>query len=280
MKSQDESRTTISASVVLYNTSKHQLDRLLNCIAKSSLVPHLYVIDNSPVSSNQLVSHDPRFTYIKAQKNLGYGAGHNVALRKVLETSEFHFVLNPDIHFGHEELAKMVEFMRREASIGQLMPQVVYEDGSIQYLCKLLPTPADLFLRRFAGRQLKALLRKRMDRFELRFTGYNRVMNVPFLSGCFMLLRTAALRRAGLFDERFFVYSEDIDLTRRINAKFRTVFFPGSTVVHDHARESYKSWRSMWIHVENTIRYFNKWGWVRDMERARINREILQQFGE
>ena len=52
-------------------------------------------------------------------------------------------------------------------------------------------------------------------------------MDVPYLSGCFMLFRVAALRRVGLFDERFFMYPEDIDLTRRIHAEFRTVFFQG-----------------------------------------------------
>jgi hypothetical protein len=118
-----------------------------------------------------------------------------------------------------------------------------------------------------------------MERFELRFTGYNRVMDVPYLSGCFMLFRTAALRRIGLFDERFFMYPEDIDITRRMNAEYRTVFFPGATVVHDHARESYKSRRSLRIHVENSIKYFNKWGWIRDPQRSRVNRETLRQFG-
>jgi cellulose synthase/poly-beta-1,6-N-acetylglucosamine synthase-like glycosyltransferase len=87
-------------------------------------------------------------------------------------------------------------------------------------------------------------------------------MDVPYLSGCFMLFRVEALRKVGLFDERFFMSPEDIDISRRMDAEFRTVFFPGATIVHDHARESYKSMRSMWIHAENLIRYFNKWGWI------------------
>lgn len=269
---------TITASVVLYNTAQSQLNRLLDCIARSSVIPHLYVVDNSPTVADYSVLQDSRFTYIKNARNLGYGGGHNVALRMALELSEFHFVFNPDIHFAPLELEKMIEFMRRDASIGQLMPKVVNIDGSLQYLCKLIPTPADLFFRRFAGIPLRSLLRRRMERFELRFSGYNSVMDVPYLSGCFMLFRVAALRRVGLFDERFFMYPEDIDLTRRIHAEFRTVFFPGATIVHDHARESYKSRRSMWIHMENTMRYFNKWGWIHDPERSKVNRETLRQF--
>lgn len=275
----EETGSMITASVVLYNTPESQLSRLLDCIKRSTAVSHLYVVDNSPDVSDYLAFADSRFTYIKTGKNLGYGGGHNIALRMALELSDMHFVLNPDIHFAPEELKKMIGFMREDASIGQLMPKVVYEDGSLQYLCKLIPTPADLFLRRFAGVPFRSLLRKRMERFELRFTGYNRVMDVPYLSGCFMLFRTAALRKIGFFDEQFFMYPEDIDISRRMNAEFRTVFFPGATIVHDHAKESYKNWRSTWIHAKNLVRYFNKWGWLRDPERTRVNRETLRKFG-
>jgi len=274
-----DSPDMITASVVLYNTPKHQLKRLLDCINSSPVIEHLYLVDNSPVFVDDLFFHAPRVTYIKAEKNLGYGGGHNIALRRVIKSSELHFVLNPDIYFGPDELEKMVRFMRDDTCIGQLMPKVVYEDGSLQYLCKLIPTPGDLFLRRFAGGSLRSLLRKRMERFELRFTGYDRVMDVPYLSGCFMLFRTAALCKIGLFDEQFFMYPEDIDITRRMNAEFRTVFFPGATIVHDHARESYKNNRLMWIHVENLIRYFNKWGWIHDPQRTRVNRDTLRSLG-
>jgi GT2 family glycosyltransferase len=268
----------ISASVVVYNTPHWQLDRLLRCVWASSVVSRLYLVDNSPTPADCLLYHDPRITYMCTGRNLGYGGGHNVALRRELDRSEFHFVLNPDIYFVPHELEKMIRFMREHEDVGQLMPKVLYEDGSLQYLCKLIPAPTDLLLRRFGSGSLKCLMRRRMERFELRFTDYDRVMDVPYLSGCFMLFRMSSLRRVGLFDERFFMYPEDIDITRRMNAEFRTIFFPGATIVHDHARESYKSTRSMWVHLTNLIRYFNKWGWIRDPERSKANRETLRQF--
>jgi GT2 family glycosyltransferase len=267
----------ITASVVLYNTPKGQFRRLLDCIKESSILPHLYVVDNSPVASLK-VEDLPDITYIKAEKNGGYGAGHNIALRKILAVSDFHFVLNPDIRFGRTELEKMLSFMREHEEIGQLMPKVVSVDGSLQYLCKLIPDPTDLVLRRFLGFPFGHLLQERMERFELRFTGYSRVMDVPYLSGCFMLFRVSALREIGLFDERFFMYPEDIDITRRMNAKFRTVFFPDATVVHDHARDSYKSATSLLVHMMNIVKYFNKWGWVHDPERTQVNRKVLREL--
>ncbi len=268
----------ITASVVLYNTPEPQLTRLLDCIARSSVQVTTYLIDNSPTAMNLPCLHYPNTNYIKAKANNGYGAGHNIALRTILGEADFHFVLNPDIYFEPTELEKMIRFMRTDLAIGQLMPKVVYPDGSLQYLCKLLPTPVDLLLRRFAFGPLKRVQNARAEKFELRNSGYNRVMDIPYLSGCFMLFRTSALRRVGLFDERFFMYPEDIDITRRMHAEFRTVFFPGATVVHDHAKESYKTFRALRIHVSNSMKYFNKWGWIRDPQRTRFNKDTLSRL--
>ena len=268
----------ITASVVLYNTPEDQLKRLLDCIERSSVRPVVYLIDNSPEPLGFSCLHLPWVIYLKTEKNGGYGAGHNVALRQTLNDAEFHFVLNPDIYFESCELEKMIHFMRQNLDIGQLMPKVFYPDGSLQYLCKLLPTPIDLLLRRFAGSFLEKSIRERLDFFELRFTGYRRVADVPFLSGCFMLFRTSALRKIGLFDERFFMYGEDIDSTRRMHAQYRTVFYPEATIIHDHARQSYKSKRELWRHFYNLVRYFNKWGWIWDSQRSIVNRETLQRL--
>jgi hypothetical protein len=216
--------------------------------------------------------------YIRSGKNLGYGAGHNIALRKALETSDFHFVLNPDVYFAPEELKKMLLRMGQDPKIGQLMPKVTYPDGSIQYLCKLIPTPFDLLFRRFLVGPFRSLARQRLERFELRFTGYDREMDVPYLSGCFMLFRISSLREVGLFDERFFMYPEDIDITRRMHAVHRTLFFPGATIVHDHARASYNNGRMLKIHIVNLIKYFNKWGWFFDAERKANNKVVLRSI--
>jgi GT2 family glycosyltransferase len=267
----------VTASLVLYNTPQYQLVRLLESLEASSMRPELFIVDNSPVSMPPPPAAD-WITYIRSERNWGYGAGHNIALKRVLEYSDFHFVLNPDVYFGSFELERMLTYVEQEATIGLLMPKVLYPDGSVQYLCKLLPTPFDLLIRRFLPSRFAWMMKKGRDKFELRFTGYTKEMDVPYLSGCFMLLRTEALKRVGLFDERFFMYPEDLDLSRRIHAEFRSVYFPGATVVHDHARASYRNWRSLWVHMTNMIKYFNKWGWVRDASRRRTNRETLARL--
>jgi GT2 family glycosyltransferase len=73
------------------------------------------------------------------------------------------------------------------------------------------------------------------------------------------------------------MYPEDIDITRRIySAGFRTVCYPEASVIHGHEQASAKKLRMLWVHVVNMIRYFNKWGWIFDSERRRINREIAE----
>ena len=103
-------------------------------------------------------------------------------------------------------------------------------------------------------------------------------MNIPYLSGCFMLLRTKAVQEARLFDERFFMYPEDIDLTRRIHQNYLTVFFPHVTIIHNHERGSYKSLKMLWIHIINMCRYFNKWGWFFDKERTLVNQITIAEY--
>jgi GT2 family glycosyltransferase len=268
----------ISASLVLYETPDEQLELLLHCLEKSSLRPFLHIVDNSPLPRPRASFEKPWIQYTATGRNLGYGAGHNIALRKVLQTSSFHFILNPDVRFDETELEKIVAFAESDPSIGLVMPKIIYPDGSLQYLCKLIPTPGDLLMRRIAIPLLRDAMRRKMERFELRFTGYDQIMEVPVLSGCFMLLGTEALRKVGLFDERFVMYLEDFDLSRRIHEQFRTVFYSGALVTHDHAKYSYRSLRGLQMHASSAIKYFNKWGWLIDPIRRDTNRKILQEL--
>ena len=265
---------SINVSIVLYNHSLAEVALLAGTLRESSMVSSIFLIDNSPVYNSEF-SMLP-VTYIFNNKNLGYGAAHNIAIRKTIDQKlPYHLVVNPDITFDPIILKNIVNFMDNNSDIGLLMPKVYYPNGEIQYLCKLLPTPADLIFRRFLPRKWA---QKQIAKFEMRAWGYNRTMDVPYLSGCFMFLRTEAVRQAGMFDERFFMYPEDIDLTRRIHRKYRTVFYPEVSVVHQHAQGSYKNLKLLFIHVWNMIKYFNKWGWVFDKERREVNNETLKQL--
>lgn len=249
----------LNVSIVIYKHDYAFVKELINSLLDASSVANVYIIDNSPNTSQEFkLLNINKLTYIHSQKNKGYGAGNNIAIRKtILAGIPYHLVLNPDIELKGSDLDVLVSYMEAHPEMGHLMPKILNTDGSIQYLCKRLPTPFDLIVRRFLPENWFI---KRRDWFEMRETGYDHIMDVPYLSGSFMLLRTSALKEVGLFDERFFMYPEDIDLTRRIGAKYRTIFYPEVSVVHHHEKASYKSMKLLWIHAWNIGKYFWKWG--------------------
>jgi GT2 family glycosyltransferase len=167
--------------------------------------------------------------------------------------------------------------MENSEQVGLVMPKVLYPDGRLQPLCKLLPSPSTLFLRRFVQFN-QNWIDKLNHRYEMRFSGYNQVMDVPFLSGCFMFLRIDALKKVGMFDEQIFLYTEDADLSRRIHKYYRTIFFPEATIYHYNQRGSYKNLLILMHHIASAITYFNKWGWFNDSERRFINKQIVLKF--
>lgn len=266
----------LNISIVLYRPNWKQVADLTIIMLQSKYVNRIYWIDNSSVKTQDLPICSDKVEYIFNDKNLGYGAGHNIAIREsIYDNIPFHLVINPDILLNAQDIDTMYQFILQNSEIGCLMPKVLYPNGELQYLCKLLPTPMDVFGRRFLP---KRWIRKRNEKYEMRSSGYDEMMNVPYLSGCFMLLRTQAVQKVRLFDERFFMYPEDMDLTRRIHRDYLTVYFPYATIIHDHAQASYKSLKMLWVHIVNMCRYFNKWGWFRDAERKIFNDTAIHEY--
>ncbi|NPA40335.1 MAG: glycosyltransferase family 2 protein [Thermodesulfobacteria bacterium] len=271
----------LNVSIVLYKNDPEQLTQTIRSVLKSNLVKKLYLIDNSPTDKLKKLSQlGERIEYTFNKANLGFGKAHNIALKKsIKENVKYHLVLNPDIHLESEVLEKLYDFMEKNPDVGLVMPKILYPDGKIQYLCKLLPTPMDLFGRRFLDwGPFKSYVKKRNELYELRFTGYDKLMEVPFLSGCFMFLRVSILKKVGLFDERFFLYFEDTDLSRRIHKVAKTIYYPYVHVYHEHQKWSYKNFKLLKIHIKSAIKYFNKWGWFNDPERKTINKKILEKL--
>ncbi|MCX6112744.1 MAG: glycosyltransferase family 2 protein [Proteobacteria bacterium] len=267
----------LTVSVVVYNNEKTELQCLIDSVLNSAIKDIKFIIiDNSPTDKlRSLISNYPKIDYIFNNRNLGYGAAHNIAIRKYLDRSKYHLVLNPDIYFKPDVLSSLYEYMEQNNDIGLVMPKVLYKDGAVQYICKLLPTPLTLLFRRFSP--FKSLNRRMNYRYELKFTGYNKIMSVPSLSGCFMFIRTDVLKKIGLFDERFFMYLEDVDLSRRIHNKYKTIFYPAVQIYHGHEKGSYKNFNLLKHHLRSAIKYFNKWGWFFDAERKKINKKTIDQ---
>ena len=265
----------ITCSIVLYHSPTDEVRKAIESFLNCNRNIKLYLVDNS---ANDLLRYQfisPQLEYIFNGRNLGYGAGHNLAIQKAMGKSKYHLVLNPDVEFKPSILNSLFNFMELNKEVGLTMPKVFYKNGQTQYLCKKIPSPADLILRRFLPRSLQSMFKKNLEQYELKHKDYNNIMEVPNLSGCFMFIRTDIFSSVGLFDERYFLYLEDTDLCRRINEDYRTVYFPKVSIIHGYSKASYKSFRLMKLHLQSSVKYFNKWGWFKDLKREAINYSVL-----
>lgn len=104
--------------------------------------------------------------------------------------------------------------------------------------------------------------------------GHDEPFECSYLLGSFLFFRMSALTASGGFDERFFMYPEDIDITRRMTHLGKVLYWPRVSIIHEHAAASRHSARMLRIHITNMFRYFNKWGWLFDKERRIANRRM------
>lgn len=250
----------LNISLVLYHPDwQGEVWPLLHELIRIRHLNHIFLIDNSECNSSDefernrisAVGAEALVSYQFTGANLGYGRAHNIAIRcSICESVSLHLVLNSDIRLRAADIDTLCDFMESNPVVGQLMPRVTNPEGVPQHLCKLLPTPLDVFGRRFLP---DSWMRRRNARYELHAADPVRPLNVPYLSGCFMLLRTNTEIGAPLFDERFFMYPEDIDLTRRIHRNYLTLYYPAVTVVHAHKKGSYHSMRLLWIDRKSVV---------------------------
>ena len=271
----------VNISIVLYCPKwEEEVLPLLHELLRVKNLRKIYLLDNTEADYLKAQIAEKKKTlaaqfgtaklrYMVMPGNMGYGRAHNVALREsAYHRTEFHLVMNSDIQVRAEDIDAMHDWMIVNPQVGQLMPKIVGLDGNQQFLAKRLPSPLDVFGRRFLPGWMMA---RRNKRYELRDKDLTRPVNAPYLSGCFMFLRTEAAVEAGIFDERYFMYPEDIDLTRTIHRNWLTLYYPQWTIIHAHAQASYKDRHMLWIHIQNMCRYFNKWGWLFDKERRLFN---------
>ena len=265
----------ITCSIVLYNNPIEDVRRAIESVLRSSLKVKLILVDNSEEDKFRYEFISPDLEYIFTGKNLGYGRAHNLAISKVRGRTKYHLVLNPDVEFDPEILTSLFRFMEKRRDVGLVMPKVLYRNGETQYLCKMLPSPSDLILRRFLPGPIKKLFKNRLEKYELKHQNYNSIMDIPNLSGCFMFIREEVFNSVGKFDERYFMYLEDTDFCRRINSYYRTIYYPSVSILHGYSKASYKSFRLMKYHLLSSFRYFSKWGWFIDRNRKVINEAIM-----
>ncbi len=268
----------IIASVVLYQNPVGQVERLLKSFENQDVNYFLFLIDNSPSPVFSDRKWPDNVKYLHTGKNLGYGRGHNLGILDTTVHGHYHLICNPDVYFDKGTLSALVKFMDQNTEVGTTMPDVRYPDGTRQHLIKLAPQPSDLFLRRFLPKGFSRLLfREAAEKYLLKDFDPEKPLSVPILSGCFLFVRRQLLQYVDGFDPRYFLYLEDVDLSRRLFTQAENVFFPEVKVVHEYQKDSYKKPKHLLYHISSAVKYFNKFGWFRDEERQALNRRAFDK---
>jgi GT2 family glycosyltransferase len=272
-----------SCCIVCGTAAPDRIEHLL--LSLTTACPYLlvYLVDDAQQPVLAALAGRYGAHYRPQRDGPGQARARNRILREATAAgSVYHLLLAPDIGLPLDAVARMIAYMEQHPDVGLLAPRVQDMDGRLQPLCSLLPGPLELLL----GRCFPLLRRSsgRLARYQLHAGGYSRVMEVPVPPACCLLMRVETVLRAGMFDERFLQRFDTVDLARRTARIARTVFVPHVTVVRDPARAGARGWHrrsaSLWWRCVSAWRYFDKWGWLRDPERDRINARALRQIGQ
>jgi len=241
--------------------------KLLNCLESirqsdlGGLNYEIIVVDNN---SGDDLSDLTGVKVIVSPNNLGMGGGNNLGIKN--SGGEYILISNPDIVYDKDSIKKLYEFFKADRSIGLIGPKLINPDGSLQYSCARFPQIYIPLLRRTS---IGYFFPSRLNHYLMKKVSHEEVLQVDWVMGaCFMIRRSELESDNKLFDERYFMYFEDVDLCRQIKNRGQSVvYFPVVKVVHNHMRQSanlpwYKSLLSDKIareHLKSAFRYFRKW---------------------
>ena len=248
----------VTACIVTYNNGEQVIDTIKSILQNTQGVfLQLYVSDNGSADNTveMVRKHFPEVCVVENHHNGGFGWGHNQVISQI--DSDYHAIINPDIHLTEDSLSKLTAFLEQNPDIVMCCPKIMNEDSTEQYLPKKYPKIRYLLggrLERFGG-----IFKKWRDEYTLRNQSLPDIADIEFCTGCFMFARTALLKEVGGFDDRYFMYFEDADLTRTLLKKGRVVRTTVTSVVHMWERASAKSFKFLKIQVHSMFQYFKKW---------------------
>lgn len=220
----------------------------------------VHVVDNASEdgSIEAIRKNFPETALLVNSINRGFGAAHNQNLKKI--DADYILVLNPDVEILPGTLSSMLNFMKNHPDAGVVGCKILNPDGTIQYSCRRYPSPSVIFCR---GLLLDSFLPETINHYLMKDWDHKQTIPVDWLTGCCLMLRKKTLDKIGLFDEKFFLYFEDVDLCARINKNWKVYYLHSASMIHDYQHESRKigNWRLKWYHMISCLIYFNKHRW-------------------
>ncbi len=251
----------IDLSVVILNWNvRDLLDRCLASIRSSRYTIEIIVVDNASTddSVSMVRSKYPQVTVIANDTNRGFTGGNNQGIATA--QGRYVLVLNPDTEIVAESLDRLLDYAEANPTVGAVGPMLLNPDRSIQPSRRRFPTVAVAF---FESTWLQSLApRDMLYRYYMEDVPANVVQEVDWLNGACTLFRRQVFDRVGVYDDAsFFMYSEELDLCKRIKlAGWRIVYIPEAQVIHYEGKSSEQAVAARHIRFNTSkVRYFRKW---------------------
>lgn len=228
------------------------VENLLDDLAPLQTMHDLEVIVTSNVPEKRAwrnLTLGERTHLIQNTVPLGFGANHNQAFAH--SSGEFFCIVNPDIRLAEDPFPVLVA--AASAAQGNLVsPAVLTPDGSLEDHARTFPSIGNLIRRR---------LQKGQGAVHYSRGPLVPQVSVDWLAGMFLIMPRTLYEYVGGFDERYFMYCEDIDLSAKVHSVGNGVLVcPRAEVIHDARRASGQSWRHTRWHIASMARLFAKWG--------------------
>lgn len=249
-------RSNITASIVVYKEQIATLQKAVHSFIKSPFAEKLFIIDNSPTNVLENELNHPNVEYIFTGKNIGFASGHNAILGRLSnKNSDFHLILNPDVVFDPTIFEALISELQKDTNLSMISPKILFPDQSLQFTARRFPKLSELFYR------FLKISNTFTQNQEYRDSGFTTSFDPDFVHGSFMLFKTEDFRELKGFDERYFMYMEDVDICRRIDVLGKKKrYFPEVSIQHEHRKGSSKQMKLFFIHLSSVIKYYKKWG--------------------
>ncbi len=251
----------IDLSVVILNWNVCDLlDRCLTSLRSDHCALEIIVVDNASGDGSVALVRGkyPQVTLIANTENRGFTGGNNQGIEAA--HGRFIMVLNPDTEVLGDALDRMVAYLDGHPRIGALGPLLLNPDRTIQSSRRRFPTLATAF---FESTWLQGIAPKRLlAQYYMDDVPPTTIHAVDWLNGACTVFRHEALDQVGRYDtQNFFMYSEELDLCRRVKeAGWQIVFFPEAQVIHHVGKSSEQTVAARHIYFQTSkVHYFRKW---------------------
>ena len=242
----------LSIVIVSYNV-RHYLDQCLESVLRATrdIDSEIFVVDND--SKDDTVAYlkqryAQQIKLIESNRNLGFARANNIAIKQ--SVGEYVLLLNPDTFVAENALTTVIDFLDAHPQAGGAGVMMHNADGSIaRESRRAIPTPYVSFMKMIG----------RSDRYYMSHLPWDSPARIEVLSGAFCMLRRQALNKAGLLDEDFFMYGEDIDLSYRIMKSGYENWYIPAHIVHYKGESTCKtSYRYVHVFYQAMIIFFRK----------------------